>query len=126
MLQPLIQKLSLKEGTSFVAKTFHMPHFEVGWRHIRTEQILLVCIYIKSFYKCFKCSTKRARINFLNEMRINLAGDLLTATARRDVDICWVCGYHIPANLHKQFLKISYNTGSHLPLETTVRVQTLG
>src|SRR5262249_45129216 len=38
---PLIQKLPLNEATSFVAKTFRTPHFEVGWhQHIEYELIL--------------------------------------------------------------------------------------
>ncbi len=40
-MKPLIQKLPLDEKTSFVAKTFRTPHFEVGWhQHIEYELIL--------------------------------------------------------------------------------------
>ena len=40
-MKPLIQKLPLNEATSFVAKTFRTPHFEVGWhQHIEYELIL--------------------------------------------------------------------------------------
>ena len=38
---PLVQKLPLNESTSFVAKTFRTPAFEVGWhQHIEYELIL--------------------------------------------------------------------------------------
>lgn len=40
-MRPLIQKLPLNESTSFVAKTFRTPNFEVGWhQHIEYELIL--------------------------------------------------------------------------------------
>jgi len=40
-MKPFIQKLPLAENTSFVAKTFRTPHFEVGWhQHIEYELIL--------------------------------------------------------------------------------------
>jgi len=40
-MRPLLQKLPLTESTSFVAKTFRTPHFEVGWhQHIEYELIL--------------------------------------------------------------------------------------
>src|ERR1044072_2355658 len=40
-MRPLVQKLPLNENTSFVAKTFRTPNFEVGWhQHIEYELIL--------------------------------------------------------------------------------------
>lgn len=40
-MKPLIQKLPLNENSSFVAKTFRTPDFEVGWhQHIEYELIL--------------------------------------------------------------------------------------
>ena len=40
-MKPLIQKLPLNESSSFVAKTFRTPNFEVGWhQHIEYELIL--------------------------------------------------------------------------------------
>ena len=40
-MKPIIQKLPLSESTSFIAKTFRTPHFEVGWhQHIEYELIL--------------------------------------------------------------------------------------
>lgn len=41
MVKPHIQKLPLNEQTSFVARTYRTPHFEVGWhQHIEHELIL--------------------------------------------------------------------------------------
>ncbi|MHA4845036.1 AraC family transcriptional regulator [Flavitalea antarctica] len=40
-MKPLIQKLPLNAETSFIAKTFRTPHFEVSWhQHIELELIL--------------------------------------------------------------------------------------
>lgn len=40
-MKPHIQKLPLNEQTSFVARTYRTPHFEVGWhQHIEHELIL--------------------------------------------------------------------------------------
>jgi AraC-like DNA-binding protein len=40
-MKPFIQKLTLDETSSFVAKTFRTPNFEVGWhQHIEYELIL--------------------------------------------------------------------------------------
>lgn len=40
-MKPLIQKLPLNESTSFIAKTFRTPYFEVGW-HQHTEYELIL------------------------------------------------------------------------------------
>lgn len=40
-MKPLVQKLPLQENTSFIAKTFRTPNFEVGWhQHLEIELIL--------------------------------------------------------------------------------------
>jgi len=40
-MKPHIQKLPLNERTSFVARTYRTPHFEVGWhQHVEFELIL--------------------------------------------------------------------------------------
>jgi len=40
-MKPLIEKLSLPENTSFVARTYRTPQFEVPWhQHIEYELIL--------------------------------------------------------------------------------------
>jgi AraC-like DNA-binding protein/quercetin dioxygenase-like cupin family protein len=40
-MKPLVQKIPLNEQTSFLARTFRTPHFEVGWhQHIEYELIL--------------------------------------------------------------------------------------
>jgi AraC-like DNA-binding protein len=40
-VKPLIQKLPLQENSSFVARTYRTPHFEVGW-HQHTEHELIL------------------------------------------------------------------------------------
>ena len=40
-MKPLVEKLPLSENTSFVARTYRTPHFEVPWhQHIEYELIL--------------------------------------------------------------------------------------
>jgi AraC-like DNA-binding protein len=40
-MKPFVQRLPLAENTSFVAKTFRTPHYEVGWhKHVEYELIL--------------------------------------------------------------------------------------
>jgi AraC-like DNA-binding protein len=40
-MKPLIEKLPLSENTSFVARTYRTPHFEVPWhQHVELELIL--------------------------------------------------------------------------------------
>ncbi|ULQ54953.1 AraC family transcriptional regulator [Flavihumibacter rivuli] len=42
-MKPLIEKLPLSENTSFVARTYRTPHFEVPWhQHIEYELILFL------------------------------------------------------------------------------------
>ncbi|MBC7848231.1 MAG: helix-turn-helix transcriptional regulator [Chitinophagaceae bacterium] len=41
-MKPFVEKLALSENTSFVARTYRTPHFEVPWhQHIEYEMILL-------------------------------------------------------------------------------------
>ena len=40
-MKPLVEKLPLSQDTSFVARTYRTPHFEVPWhQHIEYELIL--------------------------------------------------------------------------------------
>lgn len=42
-MKPLVEKLSLSQNTSFVARTYRTPHFEVPWhQHIEYELILFL------------------------------------------------------------------------------------
>jgi len=58
-MKPLIEKLPLAENTSFLAKTFSTPHFEVPWhQHIEYELILFAegegASYIGNYVGDFK------------------------------------------------------------------------
>lgn len=58
-MKPLIEKLPLAEDTSFLAKTFSTPHFEVPWhQHIEYELILFMegegASYIGNYVGDFK------------------------------------------------------------------------
>jgi len=58
-MKPLIEKLPLAENTSFLAKTFSTPHFEVPWhQHIEYELILFTegegASYIGNYVGDFK------------------------------------------------------------------------
>jgi AraC-like DNA-binding protein/quercetin dioxygenase-like cupin family protein len=58
-MKPIIEKLPLEENTSFLAKTFSTPHFEVPWhQHIEYELILFTegegASYIGNYVGDFK------------------------------------------------------------------------
>ncbi|MFT3935058.1 MAG: AraC family transcriptional regulator [Chitinophagaceae bacterium] len=59
-MKPLIEKLPLAEDTSFLAKTFATPHFEVPWhQHIEYELIYFIAgegsSYIGNYVGDFAC-----------------------------------------------------------------------
>lgn len=59
-MKPLIEKLPLAEDTSFLAKTFCTPHFEVPWhQHIEYELIFFTegegASFIGNYVGDFKC-----------------------------------------------------------------------
>jgi len=59
-MKPLIEKLPLAEDTSFLAKTFSTPHFEVPWhQHAEYELILFTegegASFIGNYVGDFKC-----------------------------------------------------------------------
>jgi len=61
---------------------------------------------IPAFCNYFKKSTKKKYIDFLNEIRIGHACQLLVDTQTTIVDACYECGFNTPANFNKQFLKV--------------------
>jgi AraC-like DNA-binding protein len=66
----------------------------------------IACMSVPAFCKYFKRSTKKTYIDFLNEVRIGYACNLLQETKKPVLDICFESGYNTMANFHKQFLKI--------------------
>lgn len=65
----------------------------------------IACMSIPAFCNYFKRSTKKTYIDFLNEIRIGYACNLLIDTKKSVLDICYESGYNTMANFHKQFLK---------------------
>ena len=61
---------------------------------------------VPAFCNYFKRSTKKTYIDFLNEVRVGYACNLLMDTKKPVIDICYESGYNTMANFHKQFLKI--------------------
>ncbi|WP_143306521.1 AraC family transcriptional regulator [Chitinophaga vietnamensis] len=41
-MKPLIEKLTLSENTSFVARTYRTPHFEVPWHQHKEYELILI------------------------------------------------------------------------------------
>jgi len=67
---------------------------------------------IPAFCNYFKKSTKKKYIDFLNEVRIGYACNLLVDTQTSIVDACYQSGFSTIANFNKQFLKIRKMTPS--------------
>jgi AraC-like DNA-binding protein len=70
----------------------------------------IACMSVPAFCNYFKRSTKKTYIDFLNEVRIGFACNLLLETQQTVLDICYESGYNTMANFHKQFLKIKGRT----------------
>lgn len=70
----------------------------------------IACMSVPAFCNYFKRSTKKTYIDFLNEVRIGCACNLLLDTQKTVLDICYESGYNTMANFHKQFLKIKGRT----------------
>lgn len=70
----------------------------------------IACMSIPAFCNYFKRCTQKTYINYLNEIRIGYACQLLLETRRPVLDICYESGYNTMANFHKQFQKIKKMT----------------
>ncbi len=74
---------------------------------VRLSQVAeLACMSVQSFCNYFKRSTKKTYNDFLNEVRIGYACNLLVETQNPILNICYDSGYNTVANFHKQFLKV--------------------
>jgi AraC-like DNA-binding protein len=67
---------------------------------------------IPAFCNYFKKSTKKKYIDFLNEVRIGYACNLLVDTQTTIVSACYESGFSTIANFNKQFLKVKKMTPS--------------
>lgn len=83
---------------------FTTDHF---FEEIRLSRVAgIACMSVNGFCDYFKRSTKKTYIDFLNEVRVGFACNLLLDTGETIVDICFSSGYNTIANFHKQFLKV--------------------
>lgn len=74
---------------------------------IALEQVAEVaCMSVPAFCNYFKRSTRKTYIDFLNEVRVGYACNLLVDTDRSVLDICLDSGYNTVVNFHKQFMRI--------------------
>lgn len=67
---------------------------------------------VPAFCNYFRKSTKKTYIDFLNEIRISHACQLLIDTQKSVLDICFESGFNTIANFNKQFLKMKKTTPS--------------
>ncbi|RBL90467.1 AraC family transcriptional regulator [Chitinophaga flava] len=65
----------------------------------------VVNMSIAAFSKYFRRSTKKTYIDYLNEIRIGYACNLLKDTNKSVIEICFESGFNTLANFNKQFLK---------------------
>ncbi len=85
--------------------------FEYTIKHF-TEPIALstvagiAAMSVSAFCRFFKRNTKKTYVEFVNELRIGRACQLLLRTDKTVLDICYDCGFNTVANFNKQFLKV--------------------
>jgi AraC-like DNA-binding protein len=66
----------------------------------------IACMTVSSFCTYFKRSTKKTYVDFLNEVRIGYACNLLMESNTPVLQVSYESGYNTMANFHKQFLKV--------------------
>ncbi|HJU46380.1 MAG TPA: AraC family transcriptional regulator [Chitinophagaceae bacterium] len=103
-------KLPNDKGAACIDKVFQftIDNFREPVTLSRVADI--ACMSVPAFCNYFKRSTKKTYIDFLNEVRIGYACNLLMETEKPVLDICYESGYNTIANFHKQFLKIKQCT----------------
>ena len=85
--------------------------FEYTIKHYREPISLstvasLAAMSTSAFCRFFKRNTKKTYVEFVNEMRIGRACQMLLRTDKTVLHICYDCGFNTVANFNKQFLKI--------------------
>jgi AraC-like DNA-binding protein/quercetin dioxygenase-like cupin family protein len=78
-----------------------------------SEVAAIACMSVPAFCRYFKRSTQKTYTEFLNEVRIGYACNLLQDTQKTVLEICYESGYNSIANFHRQFFKIK----SYTPLQ---------
>jgi AraC-like DNA-binding protein len=109
-LSPHVTPLSTQEIKSYhdtrieSVLQFTTDHFS---DNVQLSQVAGIAgVSVKGFCAYFKRTTKKTYINFLNEVRVGYACNLLLDTDQTITAICFSSGYNTIANFHKQFLKI--------------------
>ncbi len=77
---------------------------------------------VTAFCSYFKKSTKKSYVEFLNEIRVGYACQLLQDTDKPIVDICYESGFNTTVNFNKQFLKIKKTTPRQFRNEFATRL----
>lgn len=77
------------------------------------EVAAIACMSVPAFCRYFKRSTQKTYTQFLNEVRIGYACNLLQGTQKSVQEICYESGYNSIANFHRKFFKIK----SYTPLQ---------
>jgi AraC-like DNA-binding protein len=73
-------------------------------RDIRLEEVAaLLCMTRTSFCRFFQERTKKTFFTFLNNMRLNQAGQLLMETDKGITDVAYSCGFNNLSNFNRQF-----------------------
>jgi AraC-like DNA-binding protein len=66
----------------------------------------VACMSVPSFCHYFKRHTQKTYINYLNEVRIGHACNLLLQTNKPVTEICYESGYSTITHFHRQFLRL--------------------
>lgn len=98
---------------------FTMEHFHDQVNLAAVAQVANMSI--PAFCHYFKKATKKTYIDFLNEIRIAYACQLLMDTDHPVLDICFMSGFNTLTNFNKQFLKWKQMPPSSFRKEFTKR-----
>lgn len=108
-----IQQLSTLEATKLIDKDnekinkifqYTMQSFQ---QKISLKEVAdLACMSVPAFCNYFKKRTKKTYFDFLGEIRISHACNLLLDTVKPIVEICFESGYNSLPNFRKQFFKL--------------------
>lgn len=92
------QQVRIDSVIQFTMKNFHDEVTLAAVAQVANMSIPAFCHY-------FKKVTKKTYIDFLNEIRIGYACQLLMDTDQSVLNICYKSGFNTLANFNKQFLK---------------------
>lgn len=118
LFQPTIKTFDggrLNKVLEFTFREYHRP--------IRLDEVAAIAnLTVEAFCKYFKTRTRKTYINFLNEIRINNACRLLSASGEPVAGICFTAGFNNLSHFNRLFKKVNGVT----PLEYRKRHQLPG